>query len=268
MHTKSIAVGIVGPSGRMGRRLCDLLLRSSTCHLAATLSRAPNNPLPQQTPNSRQPVSHCTDQAAFVDQPLAVVVDFSAPPVVSQLAPLCARHGIAYVLGSTGLSSLDQACLAQVSEQIPTLYAANFSLGIAVLEQLARIAATALPAMDMEILDIHHRHKRDAPSGTALLLANALAQASSQPTQVVAGRGGMQAPRQAQEIGMAALRGGEVIGEHQIHFLGDHEQLCLTHRAVSLDVFADGALRAAAWLVGKPPGNYALQDMLAAPLPQ
>jgi 4-hydroxy-tetrahydrodipicolinate reductase len=196
-----------------------------------------------------------------------VLVDFSTPAALpAHLAAACAA-GTAIVIGTTGLTDADHAAIDTVARTIPVLQAANTALGITVLAQLVEQAARRLGAdWDIEIVEMHHRHKRDAPSGTALLLAAAAA----------AGRGGTLADlartdragappvvREDGTIGLAALRGGSVAGDHQVVFAGDGERVELGHRAESRAIFARGAVRAAAWLAGRAPGRYAMSDIFA-----
>jgi 4-hydroxy-tetrahydrodipicolinate reductase len=170
-----------------------------------------------------------------------VVVDFSAPGATLALAPIAAAAGSALVSGTTGLGDDARAALDAAASRVPVLWEPNMSLGVHVLTELVSRAASALADWDAEIVETHHRAKVDAPSGTALRLAEALGRAN---------------------VGVHALRGGDVVGDHTVHLLGGGERLELTHRATNRDVFAHGALRAARWLVGRPPGRYALRDVL------
>jgi 4-hydroxy-tetrahydrodipicolinate reductase len=169
------------------------------------------------------------------------VVDFSAPGATLALAPIAAAAGSALVSGTTGLGDDARGALDRAAARVPVLWEPNMSLGVHVLTELVGRAASALADWDAEIVETHHRAKVDAPSGTALRLAESLGRAN---------------------VGIHALRGGDVIGDHTVHLLGGGERLELTHRATNRDVFAHGALRAARWLVGRPPGRYALRDVL------
>jgi 4-hydroxy-tetrahydrodipicolinate reductase len=188
-----------------------------------------------------------------------VVVDFSLPPALEALSRLAARRQVALVSGTTGLT--DTSCLDEAARKIPVLWAANMSLGVLVLSELATLAAQRLgPGFDVEISEVHHRNKVDAPSGTALRLADAVRRARELRT--VSGREGIVGKRPNDEMGVFGLRGGDVIGDHTVHLLGAGERLELTHRATNRDLFARGALQAARWLTKQPSGRYALSDVL------
>jgi 4-hydroxy-tetrahydrodipicolinate reductase len=192
-----------------------------------------------------------------------VVVDFSTPAATLALAAVAAAAGTALVSGTTGLGDEVRAALDRVSARIPLLWEPNMSVGVHVLTRLVAQATASLEGWDLEVVETHHRAKVDAPSGTALRLAEAMQQARAGSTRLVHGREGKPGPRGAGEIGVHAVRGGDVIGDHVVHFLGGGERLELTHRATSRDVFAHGALRAARWIAGRPPGRYSLGDVLA-----
>ena len=167
--------------------------------------------------------------------------------------------------GTTGLSAADFAVLEEAAARIPLLHAPNMSVGIQLLLRLVEETARALgPGFDVEITEVHHRHKKDAPSGTALRLAETVAGALGRDLAKDGryGREGQVGARTAEEIGVLALRGGDVVGEHTVHFFGEGERIELTHRASNRGAFATGALRAARWIVGKAPGVYVMQDVL------
>ena len=194
-----------------------------------------------------------------------VCVDFSVPQAMVRLIDHCIERGIPLVSGTTGLSATQQTRLRQAAERIPVIWAANFSVGICVLERLVAQAARALgTAWDAEIVDLHHRYKKDAPSGTALALGRQIAAARGQIAAQVEclARAGADAPRIGSEIGHSAVRGGDVVGEHSVFLFGDGERLELTHRANDRGIFASGALHAAEWLSGRAPGWYSLADCL------
>jgi 4-hydroxy-tetrahydrodipicolinate reductase len=191
-----------------------------------------------------------------------VVIDFSAAPAIVALTRAVKRAKVALVSGTTGLDEAAQRALSETAEIAPVLWAPNMSLGIELLARLVEQAAAALGEdYDVEIVETHHRQKIDAPSGTALRLAEAVQRA--RPDLVTKhGRQGMTGARKRSELGMHSLRGGDIVGDHSVHLLGPSERIELTHRATERDVFARGALRAARWLVGKKPGRYALGDLL------
>jgi 4-hydroxy-tetrahydrodipicolinate reductase len=191
-----------------------------------------------------------------------VVVDFSSPGATEALAPIAAAVGLRIVSGTTGLPDTGRAALAEAARHVAVLWEPNMSVGVHVLSDLVRAAATALADWDVEITETHHRLKVDAPSGTALRLADQVRAARAGRARTVHGRQGQPGARAADEIGMHAVRGGDVIGDHTVHLLGGGERIGLTHRATSRDVFAHGALRAAAWIQGRPPGLATLADVL------
>jgi 4-hydroxy-tetrahydrodipicolinate reductase len=236
---------ITGSKGRMGRAL---------------LACAP------QHPDLR--VSGCVDKgddlAALINN-CDVVVDFSSHMATPGIAGLCAERGKAMVIGTTGHSDEGRTRIAAFTQQIPIVLASNFSTGVNVLFWLTRKAADILgPGFDMEIIEMHHRMKQDAPSGTATTLAEMLAKArsASNAAALQHGRVGIVGERTRDEIGVHSVRGGDVVGDHTVIFAGLGERMELTHRASSRDTFANGALRAACWAVGKTPGLYDMQDVL------
>lgn len=196
------------------------------------------------------------------------LVDFSSPDALREVLELhaAALEGKALVIGTTGLDPAVEAQLDDVARKTAVLVAANFSAGINLLLGLVEIAARALDAAqyDLEIIETHHGKKADAPSGTALALAEAAARARGQELEAVRkdGRSGRTGERPPGEVGLHAVRGGGVTGEHQLLFLGEQERVALSHTAFDRAVFADGALRAARWLIGRPPGRYTMQQVL------
>jgi 4-hydroxy-tetrahydrodipicolinate reductase len=193
-----------------------------------------------------------------------VVIDFAAPAATADLARVAANAGVAIVSGTTGLHDEATRALDAASAKVPVLWEPNMSVGVHILGELVRRAVAALGAdFDIEITEAHHNKKIDAPSGTALRLAEIARDARATAPAFRHGREGRPGTRPQNEIGMHALRGGDVIGDHSVHLLGGGERLELTHRATSRDVFAHGALRAAAWIAGKPAGRYRMTDVLA-----
>jgi 4-hydroxy-tetrahydrodipicolinate reductase len=192
-----------------------------------------------------------------------VVVDFSTAASVPHLLQLAARARVAVVSGTTRLDATGERLLDETAKVVPVLWAPNTSVGVQVLAELCALAAHKLGlGFDVEIVEAHHRAKVDAPSGTAERLRHAVEEARRDLLRPVYGREGNAGPRQADEIGMLALRGGDVIGDHTVHFLGQGERLELTHRATNRDLFARGALQAARFVLGKPPGRYAMVDVI------
>ena len=196
-----------------------------------------------------------------------VVIDFTTPGASVELAAVCAeRDGPALVIGATGFSKAQAQALAASAARVAILRSGNFSPGLNMLLGLVRQAARALPAQtyDVEVLEAHHRRKRDAPSGSALMLGEAAAAGRGVRLEEVAvrGRDGVAGERRAGEIGFAALRGGGIVGEHSVMFAAEDEVLTLSHTALDRNLFARGAVEAAVWLAGRPPGLYDMQDVL------
>jgi len=194
-----------------------------------------------------------------------VVVDFSSHQVTPVIAVVCAEHKKAMVIGTTGHSNEDRSQITQFSDRIPMVISSNFSTGVNTLFWLTRKAAEILgPSFDLEIVEMHHRLKRDAPSGTARTLAEILAAVRKQQLEKVVrhGRSGIVGERTATEIGVHSIRGGDVVGDHTVIFAQAGERVELTHKASSRETFANGALRAAEWVVKQKPGLYDMQDVL------
>jgi 4-hydroxy-tetrahydrodipicolinate reductase len=207
----------------------------------------------------------------ITDDPLALmmdadgVVDFSSPAASVEMAALAAQARIADVIGTTGLSEDDLAKIAAAARHAPIVRSGNMSLGVNLLAGLVKAAAQALgPEFDVEIVEMHHRMKVDAPSGTALMLGEAAAKARgiALATHSARGRDGLTGARKAGDIGFAALRGGTVIGDHSVIFAGDGERIVFSHHAEDRALFARGALRAALWAFNRKPGLYAMSDVL------
>jgi len=194
-----------------------------------------------------------------------VVIDFSFHNATLGIAQLCAEHGKALVIGTTGHQENEKQAILELTKQAPTVWASNYSTGVNTLFWLTRKAAEILgPSFDLEVVEMHHRLKKDAPSGTATTLAEILADVrKEQLSEVIRhGRHGIVGERTDTEIGMHSLRGGDVVGDHTVIFAANGERVELTHKASSRETFANGALRAAQWLKGKPAGLYTMQDVL------
>ncbi len=258
-----VRVAIVGASGRMGRAIVRLARETDNveivCAIAATDVGADVGEL---AGIGRTGVVVAKDVANIAAARADVAIDFSGPAATVALAGVAESAGFAIVSGTTGLDDAARAALDRAAMGVPVLWEANMSAGVHALADLVRRAVVALgPAFDIEIVESHHRLKVDAPSGTALLLADAAREARAS-SQLVHGREGRPGARTAAEIGMHAVRGGDVVGDHSVHFLGNGERVELTHRATNRDVFAHGALRVAAWIAGKPAGRYRMIDVL------
>ncbi len=194
-----------------------------------------------------------------------VTIDFTLHEVTAGVAELSASRGKALVIGTTGHSEAEKASIRAAAARIPIVWASNYSTGVNTLFWLTRKAAEILgPGFDLEVVEMHHRHKKDAPSGTATTLLEILADVRKVRLAEALrhGRQGITGARTETEIGIHALRGGDVVGDHTVMFAADGERVELTHKASSRDTFANGALRAAQWVVGRPPGIYDMQDVL------
>ena len=191
------------------------------------------------------------------------IIDFSKPQALTGLLAHAEAHGIPVVLATTGYSAEEQEYIRIAAEKIPVFQSANMSLGIALLKSLAQMAAMALDNFDIEIVETHHNKKADAPSGTALLLYDAIRDASRSPKRGVCGREGLTGERKAEEIGIHALRGGTVAGIHEVSFFGENEIITVSHTATNRRIFASGAVRAALFIQGKEKGLYTMDDLVA-----
>jgi 4-hydroxy-tetrahydrodipicolinate reductase len=258
-------LAVVGASGRMGRAVVRLAHEQGVALVCAVGSTDVGRDAGELA--GVGPTGTCVvDGLAAIESTRAdVVIDFSAPGATLALAPIAAAAGTAIVSGTTGLGEDARAALDRAAGRVPVLWEPNMSVGVHVLADLVARAASALAAWDVEIVETHHRGKADAPSGTALRLADAVRHAREGAGRLVHGREGLPGARGTDEIGMHALRGGDVVGDHSVHLMGGGERLELVHRATSRDVFAHGALRSAGWITGRPPGRYALRDVLAGP---
>ena len=194
----------------------------------------------------------------------AVIVDFSRPEALPSLLAYAVKNHLPVVLATTGYTPEQEQEVDQAARQIPVFRSANMSVGVALLRHLCQEAAKVLgETFDVEIVEAHHNRKVDAPSGTALLLFDAIKNAYDEPRYAQLGRGGRNCKRQHNEIGIHALRGGTVTGEHEVCFFGPAERIRLSHSAEDRSVFASGALKAAAYLQGKAPGRYTMEDLVA-----
>ena len=204
-----------------------------------------------------------TDRFSSLPAGGEALIDFSMPSSLESLLAFAVSKKIPAVLCTTGYTEDQLRAIDEASRQIPIFRSGNMSVGIAVLRRLARQAAAMLgDSFDIEIVEAHHRRKADAPSGTALMLYDAVKDARGTESPAVTGRSGRDCRRQPGDIGLHAIRGGTVVGEHEVLFLGDMERITITHSAESRSVFAVGALRAAEFLIGREPGMYNMDDML------
>ena len=236
---------ITGSKGRMGQAIAASAAKTSDLQVVGQVDEG--------------------DDLGAVNEKADVVVDFSFHTATPGIAALCAQHKKAMVIGTTGHSEKDQSEITCLKAQIPMVMSSNFSTGVNALFWLTRKAGEILgPSFDLEVIEMHHRLKKDAPSGTAKTLAEILAEVRKQQLERVIrhGRSGITGERTSEEIGMHSLRGGDVVGDHTVVFASTGERVELTHKASSRETFANGAVRAAAWVVKQKPGLYDMQDVL------
>ncbi|HBK45811.1 MAG TPA: 4-hydroxy-tetrahydrodipicolinate reductase [Xanthomonadaceae bacterium] len=237
MNSSPLKILIHGASGRMGKALLRLAAEDDGFEVvAAVVGRAPAQRVVDGVPHFA--AGELSGAPAF-----DVAIDFSLPQGFSPMLALCVQRGVPLVSGTTGLDESQRAALAAAAATIPLVWASNFSLGVAVLADLVERAAGTLPGWDCDIVESHHVHKQDAPSGTALTLGEAATGSGAQPRY-------------------ASLRAGDIVGEHLVQFTGLGERIELVHRASNRDIFARGALHAARRLAGKPAGSYRVRDLI------
>lgn len=257
-----VKVGILGCMGRMGQALTSATIQSETLSLVIGSERAGHALIGKTAPGSDIPV---TDQADTVFEASDLVIDFTPPGDTIRHATLAEQKGVRLLVGTTGLTEADDAALDRAAQSVAIMQAGNYSLGINVLLSLVRQAAARLDeGWDIDVLEMHHKHKVDAPSGTALMLGEAAAEGrgKSLPELRTPAREGITGEREPGSIGFAALRGGSVIGEHSVILTSDSERITVSHRAENRNLFATGAVQAAAWLSRQGPGRYSMRDVL------
>lgn len=263
-----LRIGIAGCAGRMGAMLVRQVVAMEGCDLAAG-SVEPDSPEAGKDVGvlAGLPALGCqatpSDAALFAAS--EAVIDFTAPTATTRHAALAAEHGCILVSGTTGMDGTQMAALEQAATTTPIIWAANMSLGVNLLQALVeRVASILDPAYDIEVLEMHHRHKVDAPSGTALALGRAAAAGRGVELDEVSDRvrDGHTGARPSGHIGFATLRGGDVVGDHSVIFAAEGERLELSHKAGSRAIFARGAVRAALWAQGRDPGLYSMRDVL------
>ena len=236
-------IAIVGAAGRMGKMLCALA-EGTDLEVVSKVDVAEGY------------------EKTWPDG-VEGVIDFSYHAGVPASVEKAAAQGVPYVIGTTGLTAEEQARVDAAAKKIPIVQSGNYSLGVNLLLALVKKAAEVLgPEYDIEVTEMHHRHKKDAPSGTALMLAKAAAAGRGQSDDFVYGRKGDIGERPVGEIAVHALRGGSVVGDHTVMFAGDVERVEITHKAQSREAFAAGALKALAWAKGKAAGRYTMRDVL------
>lgn len=254
---------IMGAGGRMGQTLAGLAINDPAYRLAGVVER------PQSAASlDRYDCVKGTDmENVFAKCPGAVIIDFTAPEASLKVANLAARMGNPAVIGTTGFSASQMQELEAAAKQGPLFWAPNMSVGVnSLLQVLPKLVEALGPGYDLEIMEIHHNKKADSPSGTALKLGQAIAAARGEKIDdvKVCSRDGIIGARTQKEIGLVAVRGGDVVGDHTVYFLGQGERIEVTHRAHSRETFAHGAMRAALWMKGQKAGKLlTMSDMLA-----
>jgi len=263
-----LELAIVGAAGRMGRTLLEVASDEAGVRVTAASEHPDSAALGSDTGTLiGRPASGVEVRASLEEcvDDYAVAIDFTRPENSLQSLEICARHNKAIVIGTTGLSEAQQSRVAEFAQRIPVVWAPNMSVGVNLTLQLLATAARVLgDDYDVEIVEAHHRHKIDAPSGTALRMGEVVADALGRDLKecAVYGREGQTGERDGQTIGFATLRGGDIVGEHTVMFAGVGERVEITHRASSRSTFANGALRAARWLSSRPAGLYSMRDVL------
>jgi len=259
-------LAVFGITGRMGQAVLAAMRETPTFILSGAIASANSDRVGQDAAATGPPCGVLiTADSRLGLRGAAVAVDFSSGTVAAPHAQACAAAGVPVLVGATGYDAAGRAILEQAAKTIPVLIAANTSVGVALMTELVSLAAARLGASyDVEIFEAHHRMKRDAPSGTALALGEAVARARATTLNQVAAfdRSAQNAPRAPGSIGFSSLRAGDIVGEHTVTFAAAGERMEITHRATDRMTFARGALRAAEWLVGRPAGLYGMRDVL------
>lgn len=260
-------IGILGAGGRMGRILIQAVQQAG--HTLAGAVERPTSSLIGADAGELAGVGNLGVKIVGDIQEILshvdVVVDFTAPIATEQHLKLCREAGVAMVIGTTGFSDEQKALLSETAQYIPVVYAANYSVGVNVSIKLLELAAKVFgDTVDIEIIEAHHRHKVDAPSGTALMMGEAVADTLGRDLKKVAvyGREGHTGPRERETIGFETIRGGDIVGEHTVMFIGEGERVEVTHKATNRMNFASGAIRAAAWVAGREAKQYDMNDVL------
>lgn len=261
----AIRVAIMGAGGRMGRMLVQAVANNPNAVLVGAFVRNGSS-LMASDAGEMADIGRLGVQTSILDlttYQADVLIDFSLPSALPSVLDECQKTKTALVLGVTGLSHNDEHMLKKASQTLPIVYAGNYSVGVNLSLNLIATTAKTLPNADVEIIECHHKHKQDAPSGTALMLAKTIARVRGQLLDdvLVTSRNDT-AKRQQGEIGIHAVRGGEVVGEHTVRFFADGEILELTHKADHRQIFANGAVQAGLWLQNKACGLYDMQDVL------
>ncbi len=265
-----IPFAMIGAAGRMGKTIIRLAETELEANKRVKLSGALESKGSSFLGRDAGEISgSAANGIQIVDDPETALagakaaIDFSHPENTVRMAELCAKKKIVFIAGTTGLTPDQKTEILKNKNKIPVMISPNMSLGVNLLFHLVSLASAALKDYDIEIVEAHHRHKKDAPSGTAVRLKEILINVLSRSEKDIRyGRQGITGERTGKEIGVHALRGGDTVGDHTVFFMTEGERLELTHRASSRDTFAAGALRAAEFLTGRPPGEYSMFDVL------
>lgn len=261
-------IAVMGAAGRMGKTLIEAVSQAEGAQLSAAIDRADSSLIGADAGElvglGKVGVTLAGDLSAVIDD-FDVLIDFTHPSVTLKNLEVCRQAGKAMVIGTTGFTPEEKQQLSEAAKQIPIVFAANFSVGVNLCLKLLDTAARVLgDDVDIEIIEAHHRHKVDAPSGTALRMGEVVADALGRDLQKVAvyGREGQTGARERETIGFATVRAGDVVGDHTVLFAADGERVEITHKASSRMTFAKGAVRSALWLQGRSAALYDMQDVL------
>ncbi|MCL2485322.1 MAG: 4-hydroxy-tetrahydrodipicolinate reductase [Endomicrobia bacterium] len=252
-------ITVCGAAGRMGQAILRIAKSDENIKIAGAVEYDESPAL-----GTGVPVITKASEIEKILQKTDVIIDFTNPESTLKNLEFAKKHNVAVVIGTTGFSQEQKDKIAEVSKFIPVVFSPNMSIGVNVLFKLVEEAAKKMKGYDIEIVELHHNKKKDAPSGTAVKLADVAAEAVGKNMKDVGiyGREGIIGERTKEEIGVMSVRGGDIVGEHTVYYIGMGERLELTHRAQSRDTFAAGSVRAAKWLAGKKPGLYDMQDVL------
>jgi len=263
-----IKIAVCGAAGRMGQRIINSIIESEGAVLCGALER-PGHPSVGQDAAMQAGCGtsdiRITDSLNAVVAACDVLIDFTSPKVSLKNLEVCALHKKSIVIGSTGFTPEERALAAELSRDIPIVIAPNMSVGVNVCFKVLKDVAKILgDDFDVEIVELHHNKKKDSPSGTAVRMGEVVAEALGRDYNKVANyhREGICGERTKEEIGMQTVRGGDIIGEHTVYFIGQGERIEVSHRAMTRDMFSRGSVRAAKWVVGQAPGIYDMQDVL------
>ena len=260
-------IAVAGATGRMGRALVDTVVHAPDAELAAALEQRGNPAIGKDAGElAGEPCGvRISDDVTGALEGCDVLIDFTRPEGTMRHLEACRGRGLKFVIGTTGLSEDEKRAISAAARDIAIAMAPNFSVGVNVMFRLLHVAATALQdGYDVEVVEAHHRHKVDAPSGTALRMGEIVAGALGRDLEksAIFGREGVTGERKSETIGFATVRGGDTVGDHTVMFLGTGERLEITHRANSRANYAQGALRAARFLMDRKNGLYDMQDVL------